>query len=70
MNFGNIIITTNKSWLKVGRLCAADNTIFEMSEVRKQLVEYASTDDERHQLSDEELKTRILENLNKTSQKR
>ena len=47
-----------------------DNAIFEMSEVRKQLAEYASPDDERHQLSDEELKTRILENLNKTNQKR
>lgn len=46
-----------------------DNTIFEMSEIREQLAKYASTDDERHQLSDDELKIRILENLKKTSQK-
>lgn len=47
-----------------------DNTIFEMSEVRKQLAEYTTTDDERNMLTDEELTTRILENLKKTSQKR
>jgi len=41
-----------------------------MSEVRKQLAKYTTTDDERNQLSDEGLKTRILENLKKTSQKR
>lgn len=41
-----------------------------MSEIRQQLAKYVSTDDERHQLSDEDLKARILENLKKTSQKR
>ena len=41
-----------------------------MSEVRKQLSEYAKTDDERNQLNDEELKTRILQNLNRTNQER
>ncbi|GEN78246.1 hypothetical protein [Chryseobacterium hagamense] len=41
-----------------------------MSEVRTQLAEYASTNDKRHQLNDEEIKTGILENLCETSQKR
>ncbi|WP_343664434.1 hypothetical protein [Chryseobacterium mucoviscidosis] len=41
-----------------------------MSEVRKLLAAYVKTDDERNMLTDEELKARILENLNKTNQKR
>lgn len=36
-----------------------------MSEIRQQLAKYVSTDDERHQLSDEDLKARILENKGK-----
>ncbi|WP_336732801.1 DNA/RNA non-specific endonuclease, partial [Chryseobacterium sp. VD8] len=56
--------------LEVSLQYSEDNTIFEMSEIREQLAKYASTDDERHQLSDEDLKARILENLKKTSQKR
>lgn len=56
--------------LEVSLQYSEDNTIFEMSEIREQLAKYASTNDERHQLSDEDLKARILENLKKTSQKR
>lgn len=41
-----------------------------MSELRKRLADYAKTDDERNMLKDEELKTRILQNLNKTTQER
>jgi len=41
-----------------------------MSELRKQLADYAKTDDERNMLKDEDLKTRILQNLNRTNQER
>ena len=47
-----------------------DNTIFEMSEVRKQLAQHATKDDERNMLNDEELKARILQNLQRTAQPR
>jgi len=45
-----------------------DNAIFEMSEVRKQLAQHATKDDERNMLNDEELKARILQNLQRTAQ--
>jgi len=41
-----------------------------MSEVRERLAELAKTDDERNMLKDEDLKTRILQNLNRTNQER
>lgn len=41
-----------------------------MSEVRKQLAQYATKDDERNMLNDEELKARILQNLQRTTQQR
>lgn len=56
--------------LEVSLEYSQDSTNFEISEVRKQLAAYAKTDDERNQLSDEELQKRILQNLNRTNQER
>jgi len=56
--------------LEVSLQYSEDSSIFEMSELRKQLADYAKTDDERNMLKDEDLKARILQNLNQTNQER
>lgn len=60
----NFIDTTNQ--IKIFRRY----TIFEMSEIRKQLAAYEKTDNEQNMLTGEELKAKILQNLSKISQKR
>ncbi|WP_295213429.1 DNA/RNA non-specific endonuclease [uncultured Chryseobacterium sp.] len=56
--------------LEVSLQYSEDSSIFEMSELRKRLADYAKTDDERNMLKDEDLKTRVLQSLNQTNQER